>query len=104
MKVAITGRHFDVTDALKNYINAKLNRLDRFAQDIISAHVVLNLEKNAHVAEFNIKLKKSHINIVERNQNLYAAVDRAIVRLKKLLIRHEEKIKSHRHKKIQKQT
>lgn len=99
MNLIITGRHFDVTPALKNYVEEKLGKLEKYASDIISIHVVLEMEKRTAVAEVNLAMKKYHINVKERNDDMYAAIDKAFDVVKNQVLRHEQKIKSHRVKK-----
>ena len=99
MNLTITGRHFDVTPALKNYVEEKLGKLQRYASDIISIHVILEMEKHTAVAEINLAMKRYHINVKERSEDMYAAIDKAFDVVKNQLLRHEQKIKSHRVKK-----
>lgn len=99
MNLTVTGRHFEVTEALKNYVEEKLSRLQRYADDIISVHVILEMEKRDAIVEVNMVMKRYHINIKERNKDMYAAVDKAFDVVKKQVVRHEEKLKSHRVKK-----
>jgi putative sigma-54 modulation protein len=99
LNLTVTGRHFDVTEALKNYVEEKLSRLQRYADDIISVHVILEMEKRDAIVEVNLVMKRCHINVKERNKDMYAAVDKAFDVVKKQVIRHEEKLKSHRVKK-----
>lgn len=101
MKLIITGRHLDVTEALKAYVEEKLSRLERYANDIIDIHVLLGMERHNAVAEVNMKLKRFHINVKEKEKDMYVAIDRAFDVVKKQLIRHEEQLKSHRVKRAE---
>ena len=51
MKIDITGRHIDVTPALKQFAEEKLSKLDRVLDGPIEAHVVLSITKHRHIAE-----------------------------------------------------
>jgi putative sigma-54 modulation protein len=101
MKLNITGRHFEITPAIKSYLEEKLGKLDKYGNDIISVNVILDIEKYGNIVETNLTLKRSHVNIKERDKNMYSAIDKAFARIKKILIRHEDKIKTHRHKIIE---
>jgi putative sigma-54 modulation protein len=103
MKLIITGRHLDVTEAMKAYVEEKLSRLERYANDIIDIHVLLGMERHNAVAEVNMKLKRFHINVKEKEKekDMYAAIDKAFDVVKKQLIRHEEQLKSHRVKRTE---
>ena len=95
MNKSITGRHFELTDAIKAYADAAVGGLNKYHLDIISAN-----EKNGKkgfVTEFIVNLKdKNTIVITQNDKDVYAAIDLAIERVKKSLRRHHDKIKGHR--------
>jgi len=101
MNKSITGRHFELTDAIKAYADAAVEGLNKYHLDIISANTVISAnEKNGKkgfVTEFIVNLKdKNTIVITQNDKDVYAAIDLAIERLKKSLRRHADKIKGHR--------
>ncbi len=98
MKRSITGRHFDLTEAIKNYAEAAVDVLDKYNLDITTANTVISKsEKKGFTVEFIVNLKdKNTIVITQNDKDVYAAIDIAIERLKKSLRRHADKIKGHR--------
>ncbi len=98
MKRSITGRHFELTEAIKNYANAAVDVLDKYNLDITTANTVIaSSEKKGFTVEFIINLKdKNTIVITQNDKDVYAAIDLAIERVKKSLRRHADKIKGHR--------
>ncbi|MDD5613707.1 MAG: ribosome-associated translation inhibitor RaiA [Candidatus Omnitrophica bacterium] len=98
MKLIITGRHLDVTAALKKYVSEKMLKLDKYADDIIHAHIVLELEKRFSVVEANISLKRCHITVKEKNEDMYAAIDKSFDALKKQILKYESRLKERRYK------
>jgi putative sigma-54 modulation protein len=51
MKLRITGRHMDITPALKSYVETRFGRLDRYGLKVGSLQVVLGVEKLQHKAK-----------------------------------------------------
>ncbi|UFH58809.1 ribosome hibernation-promoting factor, HPF/YfiA family [Sulfurovum mangrovi] len=101
MNTSITGRHFELTDAIKAYAEAAVEGLNKYHLDIISASTVISAnEKNGKKGfstEFIINLKdKNTLVITQNDKDVYAAIDLAIERMKKSLRRHAEKIKDHK--------
>ncbi len=97
----IVGRHFELTEAIKGYINAAIDGLEKYNLDIISATAMIaGSEKNGklgYTVEFVINLKdKNTIVITQKDKDAYAAIDLAIERVKKSLRRHADKIKNHK--------
>ncbi|KIM13465.1 MAG: 30S ribosomal protein S30 [Sulfurovum sp. FS08-3] len=97
----IVGRHFDLTDAIKSYVDEALDSLDKYNLDIISATTIISANekkgKKGFAVEFVVNLKdKNSIVITQNDKDVYAATDLAIERVKKSLRRHADKIKSHK--------
>ena len=98
MKRSITGRHFELTEPIKNYASAAVDVVDKYNLDITTANTVISSsEKKGFTVEFIINLKdKNTIVITQNDKDVYAAIDLAIERVKKALRRHSDKIKGHR--------
>jgi putative sigma-54 modulation protein len=101
MNKSITGRHFELTESIKNYADTALDGMDKYHLDIISASTVISANerhgKKGFAVEFIVNLKdKNTLVITQIDKDIYAAIDLAIERLKKSLRRHSDKIKGHR--------
>ncbi len=98
MKRSIAGRHFELTDPIKDYASAAVDVLDKYNLDITTANTVISKsEKRGFTVEFIVNLKdKNTIVITQNDKDVYAAIDLAIERVKKSLRRHSDKIKGHR--------
>jgi len=98
MKRSITGRHFELTEPIKNYVDAAVDVVDKYNLDITTANTVISKsEKKGFTVEFIVNLKdKNTIVITQNDKDVYAAIDLAIERVKKSLRRHSDKIKGHR--------
>ena len=98
MKRSITGRHFELTEAIKAYAESAVDSLEKYNLDITTANTVISSsEKKGFTVEFIVNLKdKNTIVITQNDKDLYAAIDLAIERMKKSLRRHADKIKGHR--------
>ena len=59
MQLSITGRHLDVTDALKDYVTNKISRLERHYDHITNIQVVLAVDKMAQTAEAIVRARPS---------------------------------------------
>ena len=51
MRLMITGRHVAVTPALREYIETRMERLDRYGLKLGTLQILLSVEKFHHVAE-----------------------------------------------------
>ncbi|MBD3788769.1 MAG: ribosome-associated translation inhibitor RaiA [Campylobacterales bacterium] len=101
MNTSITGRHFELTEPIKDYAAAAIDGLNKYNLDIISANTVIAAnEKNGKkgfAVEFILNLKdKNTIVVTQMDKDVYAAIDLAIERVKKSLRRYADKVKDHK--------
>jgi len=100
MQVTITARHFDLTDALKNYTRDGLMNLKKYSDNIIFAEVVLWKQKSVHFAEVNMRINKFSFFSKSKEDDLYKAVDSAINKVERQIKKKFGKQnKRHTHKK-----
>jgi putative sigma-54 modulation protein len=102
MNISLTGRHVELTDAIKDHLTNSINTLNKFHLDIISVNAIVNAdERNSMAVEFGIHLaNKNTIVIKQRDDDLYAAIDIAIDRAQKALRRLADKLHDHQHESI----
>ncbi len=96
------GRNVEVTEALKNYVERKAERLDRYFDNIVDAKVVLSIAGSPHVerrakAEIQLNVPGGIIRVEESDPDMYAAIDRAIEVLEKQLKRFKGRMMGKRH-------
>jgi putative sigma-54 modulation protein len=95
MQITITGHHLEVTEALKNYVNEKFQRLERHFDHVIDTHVILSVEKLVQKAEATVRVNGANLFAVEEQADLYAAIDGLIDKLDRQTIKHKEKQNGH---------
>ncbi len=96
LNITITGRHFSVTEPLKEYANDKVYKLKKYFDRIVDAHVILEVNKYRHIAELTILARHLTITRKEESNDMYAAIDRVISNIEKQLIRYRDRIKTHK--------
>ena len=96
MQVTVTGRHFEVTPALRNYVEVRLDRMHRYMGRIRSAHVALSLEKHRHVAEVDMTCEGRGFIGKEVSEDMFSAIDRVAEKLEKQVRRYKDKRTSER--------
>ncbi len=91
MKVTKTFRHMDATEAIKSYVDEKLQKLTRHLQEPAEVNVVFSVERYLHSAEFHIVAKQFNAHIEEQSDDMYRSIDLAVERIEKVARRHKEK-------------
>jgi putative sigma-54 modulation protein len=100
MNVIITTRGYKAKDRVKNYVNEKLHRLERFADIIMSTEVIISYEKLDQVVEFKVKLRSKVIRIKEKSEDVYKSIDLAIDNVERQIARAKDKMKDRNSVKI----
>ena len=77
MKIKITGKELKVTEALNDYVEKKLDRIEKYFEDA-EADVTLRTEKNAQIAEIYVTANGEKFRAVTEDKDLYASIDKDI--------------------------
>ncbi len=96
MQLTVTFKNINPSEPIKNYLQGKLNRLDKLLHKPGSADAVFKTEKVRHIVEINLLADRLDIHAKEENTDIFAAIDLVIDKVKKQLIRSKEKIQEHR--------
>ena len=79
VKLTITDKELKATEAIKEYIEEKLTRVEKyFGDEEILANVKLKAEKNYQVAEMYISANGVSFKAVTEDKDLYASIDKDI--------------------------
>ncbi len=85
MEYRITGRGVSVSDAIKNYIDRRLEKVDRVLEegDVTSMEIRLEKDGENYIIRILMNLRGDILKVEERNPDLYTAVDFASDALEK---------------------
>ena len=96
MQINITGHHVDLTEALSEYVRTKFEKLERHFDNIQNVQVTLSVEKQRQKAEADIHLAGGQVVASDEHEDMYAAIDELVDKLDRQIIKHKEKMKSHK--------
>ena len=95
MQINLSGHHVDITTPLREYVNSKMERLERHFDHVTDIHVVLGVEKLRHKAEATMHISGGTIFADAVEENMYAAIDALVDKLDRQLKKHKEKVTNH---------
>ena len=93
MQVIITGKNVDLTQALKDYVEKKFKRLEKYLEEPITVQVVLSSEKFRRIADLTISSKEGVFHGSEESHDMYTSIDKVVDTMEITLRRRKEKIK-----------
>jgi len=97
MEIAIRGKNIELTPALKDYIDDKVGRLDKYFDSINAVDVTLTVEKNRSIertqrAEVTMHVNGTVIRAEEASVSMYSSVDIVVEKLERQLKKYKSKI------------
>ncbi len=103
MKYEYTGRHIEVTPALRSHVENHFDRVKHlFGGNNAKAHVIIEVEKGRHRSEIVVKWRKEVLTANSTVSDMYQSLSQTIDKIEKQARRLKTKItdKQHRAKKI----
>ena len=97
MKIHITGRHMDLTDALREHAQNRLEKLAAEFPRLLSAQIVLDVEKHRQMAELVVHAP-NHVVVDAKDEtsDMYASIDSAFDKAGKQLRKIRDKMVDHK--------
>ena len=100
MNITITGKEIKATDAIKEYIEKKAERLVKYFGDEIDANVTIKTEGSEQVAQMDVKIGTDRFRAVTAHKDLYASIDLVVEKLERQIRKNKTRIKERKVKDI----
>jgi putative sigma-54 modulation protein len=105
MNLTISGHHLELTSPIREYVQTKLERINRHFDHVIDVAVILGVEKPSEKerrqrAEVNLRLRGNLIHVESFAEDLYAAIDCLIDKLDRQVLKYKAKMQDHQHQAI----
>ena len=97
MNLHLTGHHVEITPAIRDYVAAKLERINRHFDHVIDVNVIMTVQKLEQQIEANVHLSGKDIHVRCNDGDMYAAIDQLMDKLDRQVIRHKERFQTGRH-------
>lgn len=78
MDVKITGKDLKATESIKDYIERKMERIEKYFTEEFEVNATIKTEGNEQVAELHVKVEGNTLRAVTAHRDLYASIDKDI--------------------------
>lgn len=93
MKLEIQEKDYKVSARLREIIEAKVNKLDRYFDNDASCKVLCKKVKNMYKMEVSVLSKKTYFRAeVSNNENMYANIDLALPKIERQIVKYKGKL------------
>lgn len=101
MRITMNGKNLTVTEDLKNRIEKKLGKMDRYFRQEVDATVRLTQEKNLrYIAEITITVGGIMLRAEETSDDIIKSADRAVDKIERQIRRHRTKLEKRLHEEV----
>ncbi len=97
-RLSVIAKNFQLTDAIENYVLEKLARIEHIADRIVDVVVTLDTQKLEHSCSILINFVHFHLKAHASTDQIYSAIDKAVDRVVRLVLKYKERMQSHRFK------
>lgn len=92
MDIAVSGKNIEITPALRNAVEKKVSKLEKYFKPHIEAHATLSVEKNRQIIEITIYFGGIILRSEQQHDDMYAAIDIAVDRLEGQIRKQKTKL------------
>ncbi len=93
MKFEYTGRHVEVSPAIRRHVEDHFKKLDHIFNDsTLSTHVIIDVEKNRQIGEIVVNWRDHTLTAKDTNADMYMALTRAMAKIEKQAVKLKKKI------------
>jgi len=103
MKFEYTGRHIEVTPALRSHVEDHFERIRHlFNGNAAKAHVIIEVERGRHRSEIIVNWRRDVLTAATTNQDMYQSLSQTITKIEKqaLKLKNKKVDKTHRATKV----
>jgi len=78
INITITGKDLKATEAIKDYVEKKMERIEKYFDGDIDVSVTIRTEREEQIAEMSVKVKQDSYRAVTSHRDMYASIDKDI--------------------------
>jgi len=94
--IYVKAKNFVLTDAIRDYVFEKLDRIERFSKDVLDIDVTLDVQKLEHSANILMNFLHFQIRAHASTDTVYSAIDKAVDRLVRMIKKYKGQLEDHR--------
>ena len=92
MKIVISGKNMEITSALKNIVEKKLQKLDRYFNPELKMHATLSVTKNRQTIEVTIPFGDVFLRAEESTDDMYASIDAVVDKMERQIRKQKTRL------------
>ncbi|MDP2859060.1 MAG: ribosome-associated translation inhibitor RaiA [Bacillota bacterium] len=96
MRITVRGKNMDVPQAVKEYAEKKIGKMEKYFGGAVTAQVTVSIEKERHIVEVTMPLNGMLVRGEEKAQDLFSAVDLVVEKIEKQIDKYRTRMNNRR--------
>ena len=92
MRIKVSGKNIEVTGALRERVEKKLSKFEKYFNPDTEANATLTVEKNRHIIEVTIPFNGVILRGEEATEDMYSSIDNVVEKLEKQIAKYKTRI------------
>lgn len=92
MRVTVIGKNIDITPALKEIVEKKISKVERYFEPEVQARVTLTIQKSRQIAEVTIPFNGVILRCEESTNDMYKSIDLVEIKLERQIRKQRTKL------------
>lgn len=97
MRITVSGKNIEVTSALRDTVERKLSKLEKYFNPDVEIYATLSVQKNRQILEVTIPFNGVILRAEEENDNMYASIDLVLDKLEGQIRKQKTKLQRRTH-------
>jgi putative sigma-54 modulation protein len=103
MQITITARHFELTKAIRDYVESSCLKLKKYFDQIITIHVTLALENSRNICELSLHAGKFGLQSQAEEMDMYLSIDNALDKMESQIKKLKDRVTDHQKRALKEQ-
>lgn len=103
MQITITARHFELTKAIRDYVESSCLKIKRYFDHIITVHVTLSLENSRNICEISLQASRFGLQSQAEEMDMYLSIDNALDKIEAQIKKLKDRVTDHQKRAIKEQ-
>lgn len=92
MRIRVSGKNIEVTNALRERVEKKLTKFEKYFNPDTEANATLTVEKNRHIIEVTIPFNGVILRGEEATEDMYSSIDNVVEKLERQIAKYRTKL------------
>lgn len=97
MNIKIVGKNINITKGLRDAVERKLSKIEKYFNPDIEINVMLSVQKNRQIVEVTIPINGAILRAEEVNEDMYVAIDLVLEKLSRQIRKQKTKLEKRKH-------